>query len=120
MEVIKTKLAGDIVIVPLEGKIMGCSETKFIANKVQELLMMGCNKIILDFEKVNWINSLGIGALIKLLLVAREKGGDLRFINAKNKVNHYLKITKLLTVIKTFESPQEAINSFYVSAAASN
>ncbi len=108
------RIEGDVVLLPLEGKLMGGSETTFLSEQLQQLIARGYNKIVLDFERVKWINSPGIGLLIKWLLILRENGGDLRLTNAKDKVEQYLKITKLMTVIKTFDCPQDAINSFLV------
>jgi len=107
----------DVVLLPLEGKLMGGSETNLISNKLKELLEKGYNKIVLDFNEVDWINSLATGSLIKWFFIVRENGGDLRIANTNHRVYQILTITKILTVIKTFESPQEAINSFCCSAS---
>ena len=109
---LKQTITGDVVILPLEGKLMGGAETTVVSDQLKQLMTKGYNKIILDVERLNWINSPGIGALIKWLMILRQNGGDLRLSNAKDKVEQYLKITKLITVIQTFDSPQDAINSF--------
>ena len=109
---LETRIEGDVVLLPLEGKLMGGSETNILSDQLQELIAEGYNKIVLDFERVRWINSPSIGVLIKWLKILRENDGDLRFTNTGDKVKYYLKITKLMTVIKTFESPQDAVNSF--------
>ena len=108
------RITGDVVILPLEGKLMGGAETSLLSDQLQQLVRNGYNKVVLDVEKLIWINSPGIGALIKCLIILRQNGGDLRLSNAKDKVEQYLKITKLKTVIKTFDCPQDAINSFLI------
>ena len=111
------QIKGDVVLLPLEGKLMGGSETNIISSQLKELLEKGYNKIVLDFRDVDWINSLATGSLIKWFFIVRENGGDLRITNTNHKVYQYLTITKLMTVIKTFDNQQEAINSFYCSAS---
>jgi len=113
----KKLLNGDVVLLPLKGKLMGGSETNVISNQLNELLEKGYNKIVLDFRDVDWINSLATGSLIKWFFILRENGGDLRIANTNHKIFQYLTITKLMTVIKTFDNQQEAINSFYCSAS---
>ena len=107
----------DVVLVPLEGKLMGGVETNLLSDQLQKLITKGYTKFVLDFERLRWINSLGVGALIKWLMILRQSGGDLRLTNAKDKVEQYLEITKLITVIETFDCPQDAINSFLVPSA---
>lgn len=109
---LEEKIEKDVVLLPLEGKLMGGAETTILSDQLQQLIAKGYNKVVLDFERVKWINSPGVGALIRWLMILRENGGDLRLTNAKDKVEQYLKITKLMTVIKTFDCPQDAINSF--------
>lgn len=108
------KIHNNVVLLPLEGKLMGGAETKNLSDELQHLLAKGYNKIVLDFQHVQWINSPGVGELIKWLCILRKNGGDLRFTNAEGKVYHYLKITKLIDVIKTFDCPQDAVNSYSI------
>ena len=110
-------IQNNVVLLPLEGKLMGGVETKNLSDELQQLLSKGYTQIVLDFENVKWINSPGIGALIKWLCILREQGGDLRFTNAEGKVKYYLRITKLKDVIKTFDSPQDAVNSYSILAS---
>ena len=105
---LEEKIEKDVVLLSLEGKLMGGAETAILSDQLQQLIVKGYNKVVLDCEEVKWINSPGIGALIKWLMILRQNGGDLRLTNAKDKVEQYLKITKLMTVIKTFENPQDA------------
>ena len=111
---LEERIEKDVVLLPLEGKLMGGAETTILSDQLQQLIAKGYTKVVLDFERVKWINSPGIGLLIKWLLILRENDGDLRFTNTGDKVKYYLKITKLTTVIKTFESPQDAVNSFLI------
>jgi len=108
------RITADVVLLPLEGKLMGGAETNVFSDQLQQLITKGYTKVILDFDQLKWINSPGIGALIKWLMILRQNGGDLRLTNAKDKVEQYLKITKLITVIETFDCPQDAINSFLI------
>ena len=106
------RIEGEVVLLPLEGKLMGGAETNTLSEELENLIEKGYKKMILDFERVKWINSPGIGALIKWIHLLRENGGDLRFTNASTRVKHYLNITKLNTVIMSYDCCQDAIDSF--------
>ncbi len=109
------KIFDEVVLLAISGQLMGGSETRKISEQLNKLLKSGHSKIVLDLEKVNRINSLGIGALIKWLHILRANGGDLRFTNTGYKVHQYLQITKLLTVIETYDNPRDAVSSFQKS-----
>ena len=109
------KIKGNVVLLPLEGKLMGGNETSALSDELSTLISKGHKNIILDFEKVMWINSPGIGMIMKWLLNLRENGGDLRFTNTEGCVQYYLNITNLASVIKTYPTPNDAINSFHLN-----
>ena len=111
------QIVKDVVLLPLEGKLMGGTETNVISNQLEELLKQGFNKIVLDFRKVDWINSLATGSLIKWFFIIKENGGDLRIANTNHRVHQILTITKIMSVINTFDNQQDAINSFYCTAS---
>lgn len=106
------RIEGDVVLVQLGGKYINGAETENLSDQLQDLTSIGYNKVVIDFEGVRWINSPGIGVLIKWLRILRENGGDMVFANTGEKIKRYLEITKLITIIQTFDSPQDAINSF--------
>ena len=102
----------DIVIVRPEGKIMGGDETSALCDALRQLINEGVMKVVMDFEKVTWINSAGIGVIMGCFTTIRRKGGNMKFSSPSEKVKYYLHITKLNTVFEIFDTCQTAINSF--------
>lgn len=51
--------------------------------------------VILNFDDVEQIDSVGLGALIKVHTATKKHGGALKIINANEFVKHSLNITKL-------------------------
>ena len=107
----KEKIEGDVAVLLLGGKLMGGIETDILYDQLADLVAKGYKKIVIDFKGVKWINSPGIGVLIMWLRLLRESGGDMVFSHPGEKIKRYLEITKLFTVIETFDSHYEAINS---------
>ena len=56
--------------------------------------------ICIDLKKVNIINSSGLGILISILKKVKSKGGNLKLLNANEKLLNIFKITKLNLVFE--------------------
>ena len=80
-----------------------------------ELLKNDHLQLVLDFSKVQWINSAGIGTIIGCLNAMRQKGGDIRFANVHDTTEHCFHITKIDTIVEMFESVDDAVASFMVA-----
>ena len=83
-----------------------------LRDKVNELLDSGETRIVLNLEKVKYMDSAGIGELVACYKRAKEKEGTVKLLNPSGKVYDLLQLTKLEDVFDTFKNEQEAINSF--------
>lgn len=105
-------MQGDIAILELKGKLMGGPETSEIHDKVKELIAQGAKKVVANVEKVSWMNSTGLGALIGAMTSLRNAGGDLKLACITENVENLFVITKLVTIFDTFDTVDEAVNAF--------
>lgn len=103
---------GDVQIFELAGKMMGDSSCAALVQRIDALLGAGTRSVVLDLRDVQWMNSQAISYLIACLTKLRRAGGDLRLAGVAGKVDYYLRLTKLNTVIRTFDGQQEAVESF--------
>jgi len=101
-----------IVILELSGKIMGGPDATLLNEKLHELIDAGKPQIVADLRNVDWMNSSGLGILIGGLTTMRNNGGDLKLANITDRIQSLLMITKLLTVFESFETVEEAVQSF--------
>ncbi|MFQ5865337.1 MAG: STAS domain-containing protein [bacterium] len=108
----KEKMSNGVVILELSGKIMGGPDAALLNDKLHELIEAGKTQIVADLEKVDWMNSSGLGILIGGLTTMRNSGGDLKLANVTERIQSLLMITKLLTVFETFDSIDSAVQSF--------
>lgn len=102
----------DIVIISLNGKIMGGPEATEINEKFNQLIDNKKLKIVIDLNNVEWMNSSGLGILIGAVSLFRNNNGQLRIINVSERIQNLLKITKLAGIFETSSSLEEAISSF--------
>lgn len=101
-------LEGDIVIMDLSGKIMGGEETTMFHGRIHEYIELNKKKFIIDLQKVNWMNSVGLGMLISALTTVKNAGGRFVLVNITN-IEAILTITRLISVFDHFDTRAEAL-----------
>ncbi|MGD9898926.1 MAG: STAS domain-containing protein [Calditrichaceae bacterium] len=108
----KDKIDGDVGILWLKGKIMGYPETDDLHNEVKSLLGGGAKKIVIDLQGVNWMNSMGVGALMRSLTTVRNAGGELCLSRLTEKVRSIFVMTQLVRVFEIYESVDKAVEHY--------
>ena len=111
MEIFAHEFEG-ITVLEIEGNIIGPPASSVLSTRLNDLVKAGKNKIILDLEKVDWINSSGIGIIIKALHMIRKNNGDLKLARPLYKVKNILQITNFIRIIDIFDSIDNAITQF--------
>jgi anti-sigma B factor antagonist len=104
--------AGSAVILDLNGKLTGGPDADTFREVFKSLLDQGKKNIVVNLEKVSWINSTGLGILISGYTSVRRAGGDLVVMHASDRIESILYVTKLNLLFKSYENEEEAIKSF--------
>jgi anti-sigma B factor antagonist len=113
---IEERASGDVVVLDLKGKITLGEGDELLKDKVNSLVNQGHKKIILNLADVPYIDSAGLGEVVRTYTTVSRQGGSLKLLNLTKRITDLLSITKLLTVFETFESENEAVRSFSASA----
>ena len=69
-------------------------------------------KMIVDLEKVEFMDSSGLGMLLTCLRKATALGGDLRLCNLQRPVRSLLELIRMHRVLGIYNTKDEAWNSF--------
>jgi len=101
-----------VTIVDLSGRITLGEATSILREALQDLTGKGQKKILLDLAEVNFIDSAGLGELIRGYTSLTNQGGQMKLVNLTKKVHDLLQITKLSTVFEVFSDEATAIKSF--------
>ena len=109
---IKDDFKEGVAIIKLEGKVMGGDDATMFHGKVHEYVNNGFKKVVVDLAKVEWMNSVGMGMLISALTTLKGNDGQLRIANATDRIHSLLTITQLVRIFDTYDSVEEAIESF--------
>ncbi|HKQ60120.1 MAG TPA: STAS domain-containing protein [Candidatus Polarisedimenticolaceae bacterium] len=103
---------GHVAVLDLSGKITIGEGDVILREKVQELIDAGQQHILLNLEKVSYMDSAGIGELVACYKRAKEKNGTVKLLSPSGKVYDLLQLTKLEEVFETFRDEKEALVSF--------
>lgn len=107
-----TRIIGHVSVVDLVGKITIGDGDIVMRDKVNELLDSGNANVLLNLEKVSYMDSAGIGELVACYKRAKEKNGTVKLLNPSGKVFDLLQLTKLEEVFETYRDEKEALVSF--------
>ena len=109
---IEERPSGDIIILDVTGKLTIGEGDEFLKDKINSLIQQGHKKLISNLEGVPYVDSAGLGEIVRTYTTVSRQGGNLKLLNVTKRIEDLLSITKLLTVFDTYESEQEALNSF--------
>ena len=104
--------ASDVTILDLHGKILIGEGDDALRDAVTKLVDGGKTKILLNLADVPYVDSAGLGEIVRCYTTVSRKGGKLKLLNLTKKNQDLLSITKLLTVFETYDSEAEAVKSF--------
>ena len=116
MQITERTVGGDVMVLDLKGKITLGEGDELLKDKVNSLTNQGQKKIILNLADVPYIDSAGLGEIVRTYTTVSRQGGSLKLLNLTKRITDLLSITKLLTVFETYDSENEAVRSFSASA----
>ena len=115
---IAERAAGDVMILDLKGKMTLGEGDELLKDKINSLVLDNRKKLILNLADVPYIDSAGLGEIVRTYTTVSRQGGNLKLLNLTKRITDLLAITKLLTVFDTYDSEQDAVQSFTASAKA--
>lgn len=93
----------------LDGDLISVEINEEIIQQVENHIETGMTKGIVNIEKVNYINSIGISVLVTMMTKFRNRGGDLVLVNPSEHVKKLFIITKLENIFNIAASEIEAL-----------
>ena len=99
----------DIVEVAPKGDLDMASMSQM---KLQDYINAGRVKLVLDLESIEYIDSAGLGEIVRAMKRAREMGGDLRLCGVQGQVGKIIEITGLHKAIAVYPTREEAVASW--------
>ncbi len=103
----------DVVIFDIEGEIKRSDITDVTLHQlVKEQLEAGKKRILLNFQKVDFIDSFGVGEILASYISTHNLGGKLKIARISKKLYLVFQITMLTKVLEIYDEEDRAIQSF--------
>ncbi len=112
MQIEERVVNNNVTVLDLKGKMTLGEGDELLKDKINSLLQQNRKNIVLNLEAVPYIDSAGLGEIVRTYTTVSRQGGKLKLVNLTKRITDLLSITKLLTVFETFDSEQDAIRSF--------
>jgi anti-sigma B factor antagonist len=109
---IDQRVVSGVTILDLKGKITLGEGDELLKKEIDSLIQKDQKKLLLNLEGVPYIDSAGLGEIVRTYTTVSRQGGKLKLLNLTKRIQDLLAITKLLTVFETYESEPDAVKSF--------
>jgi anti-sigma B factor antagonist len=115
---VSIRQSDDISVVELKGHLTSF-ELGAMREAIQGLLQQGRTNILLNLSGLQYLDSSGVGELVRNYMTVVKRGGVMKVVGLGPKVEEILKITQLHQVFQEFPDEQSAMESFPASRPGS-
>jgi anti-sigma B factor antagonist len=102
---------GDIAVIDVSGKITYGDGNAALREIVHDQLGKNRRKILLNLREVHYIDSSGMGELVRLYTTIRDQGGTVRLVDPSARVRDLLQMTRLNAVFQIENNEAAAVAS---------
>jgi len=103
---------GDVTVLEISGRITLGEGNVILRDIVRDLADKGHKRIVLNLAEVQYIDSSGVGELVKAHTTIRNQAGELKLTNLNKRVHDLLQMTRLSAVFDIQKDEASAIESF--------
>lgn len=108
MIVEKRQMDGFILLL-VEGVIKLGESAEFFAQTLDRALSRDTGHVLVDFSKINYIDSTGIGELVGYLGRFRDASRKLILVNPSERIRKLLEVARLIELFPIYETVDEAV-----------
>lgn len=108
---VNVRQSDGVALVTVTGRFTSF-EAKAFREMVQSLLKQGQTNIVLNLSALDYLDSSGIGELVRNYMTVVKKGGAVKVVGLAPKVEEILKVTQLYQVFPEFPDEASALESF--------
>jgi anti-anti-sigma factor len=105
------QFCGDVMVIRCAGRIVAGEEAQSLLRECEKHTFE-TRKFVLQLQDVNFLDSGGLGALVRLLGSLRAHRGDLKLCQLSPFLLKVFSTTNLTAIFQTYASEKEAIEAF--------
>lgn len=103
--------SGPISVVYVTGSLTSF-EVGGLRTTIAALVKQGRKKIVLNLDGLLYLDSSGIGELVRNYMTVIKSGGEMKVVGLKPKVQQIFEVTQLHQIFEEFRDETEALESF--------
>lgn len=107
-----TRSHNDVLILYPEGKITLGDGDQELGEAVRTALDQGSRKVLINFTKVSYLDSSGVGELVGCYTSVKGKGGELRICGMNPRIFSLITMTSLHSVFDVKDKEEESLTGF--------
>jgi anti-sigma B factor antagonist len=102
-----------ITVVDIEGEIRRSEASNITLHQIiKNQLDENKKKFLLNMDKVEFIDSFGVGEILASYISTQNVGGKLKLTNISKKLSLVFQVTMLSKVFEIFDDEEKALESF--------
>ena len=107
----RTRQVGGVTILDVRGRFT-LVEGQALHDLLLDLFRAGRRKVLLNFRDVDYMDSSGLGELVRALYTSRKHDAELRMVDLTPRVSAVLKVTNLQSMLADYSDEGSAVESF--------
>ncbi len=108
MNLLKKQIRPGVVVLEITDSISMGPNCQRIEQQVEEVIRQNEKWVIFDLSRVTYVDSSGVGTIVKILGRLKNVGGTLRLTGVKDMVMGVLKLTQLVKIIEIYPTVADA------------
>jgi len=108
LNIIKNRL-NDVTLLDIQGVIKLGESAREFSSYLEKVLNEETGPVLINFESINYMDSTGLGELIGYLQKFEDRDRKMALVKPSHRILALLKITRLDSVFKIFDSRDEAM-----------
>ena len=116
--IVEKKHLDNFTILYVEGLIKLGESAEFFSSALENVLKNESTNVIVDFTKIDYIDSTGIGELVGYLQKFTTQSRKLILVNPSERILKLLRLAKLDAAFKIYNSEEEAVAAEAPSGAS--
>lgn len=109
---INSREVTDVVVIDLAGRLTLGEATGRLRDTMRDATAKGNKKLLLNLERLEYMDSAGLGELVGAYTTVTNSGGALKMLKVQGRALDLLQVTRLMTLFEFFEDEAEAVSSF--------
>lgn len=107
--IVEKKQMDGYTLLKVEGVIRLGESAAFFAQSLEKVLDSVADHVIVDFTKINYIDSTGIGELVGYLNRFRDRERKLILVNPSERITNLLEVARLAKMFLIYDTVEDAV-----------